>query len=73
MMNVRKTQLKSFQISAEKIGIVSYYEFLLSVLNDFTVGTEEYYLRCRNVNDGPQILYHYCIINLHLEVVNHKY
>ena len=51
------------------------YEFLLSVLNAFTVGTEEYYPKCNNVNDaeGLQILYHSCNIILHLEVANHKY
>ena len=55
---------------------MSDYEPLFSVLNAFTVGTEEYYPKCNNVNDakGLQILYHYyCNINLWLEVANHKY
>ena len=74
MMNVRKKQFKSFEISAEETGIISYYKFLLSILNAFTAGTEEYYPRCRDVYDpkGLQILYHDCNINLHLEVVNIK-
>ena len=75
MMNVRKKQFKSFEISTEGIVIISDYEFLLSILNAFTVGTEEHYKRCRNVIDakGLQIHYHYCNNILHLEVVNHKY
>ena len=75
MMNVRKKQFESFEISADEIGIISDYEFLLLIQNPFTVGAEEYYPRYSNVNDakGLQILYHYCDIILHLEVVNHKY
>ena len=50
------------------------YEFLLSILNAFTVGTEEYYPKCYNVNDakGLEILYYDCSIILCLEVANHK-
>ena len=52
MMNLCKSNLGD---------IISDYEFLLSILNAFTVGIEEHYTRCNNVNDakGPQILYHY--------------
>ena len=55
--------------------IVSDYEILLSILNVFTVGTEEYYPKCYYVNDGKglQILYHDYNIILHSEVANHKY
>ena len=51
------------------------YEFLLSILDTFTVGIEEYYPKCNSINDvkGLQILYHYCNIILRLEVANHKY
>ena len=52
-----------------QLKIISDYEFLLSILNAFTVDTEEYYPRCNNVNDvkGLQILYHYCNITLQLD------
>ena len=55
-MNVRKQQCKNFEISIR--DIISDYEFLFSILNAFTVGTEEYYPKCYNVNDvkGLQIL-----------------
>ena len=55
--------------------IISEYEFLLSVLNAFIVGTEEYYPKCYNVSDakGVEILYHDCSILLHLEIPNQKY
>ena len=68
MMNVREKQFKSFEISGEE-DIISDYEFLLSILNAFTDGTEEYYPRCNNVNDakGLQILYPYCNITLLLD------
>ena len=68
MMNVRKKQFKSFWNFRGR-DIISDYEFLLSILNAFTVGTEEYYPRCNNVNDakGLQILYQYCNITLHLD------
>ena len=42
MMNVRKKQFKSLEISAEEIDIILDYEFLHSILNAFTVGNEEY-------------------------------
>ena len=62
MMKVRKKQFKSFEISGRGRDIISHCEFLLSILNTFTVGNEEYYPRCNNVNDAKdlQILYHYC-------------
>ena len=54
---------------------MSDYEFLLSISNAFTVGTEEYYPKRNIVNDaiGLQIFDHHCIIILRLEVANHKY
>ena len=69
MMNVHKKQFKSFEISGRGRDIISDYEFLLSILNAFTVGTEECYPRCNNVNDAKrlQILYHYCNNILHLD------
>ena len=69
MMNVRKKQFKSFEISGRGRDIISDYEFLLSILNAFTVDTEDYYPRRNNVNDAKdlQILYHYCNITLHLD------
>ena len=50
--------------------IISDYEFLLSTLHAFTVGT-----KCYKMNDTKnlQILYHNCNIALRLEVANHKY
>ena len=67
-MNVRKQQFKNFEISTR--DIISDYEFLFSILNVFTVGTEECYPKCYHVNDvkGLQILYHDCSIILRLEV-----
>ena len=44
MMNVRKKQFKSFKISGEDISF--HVMSLLSILNAFTVGAEEYYPRC---------------------------
>ena len=40
--------------------VISDYKFLLSILNTFTVDTEEYYPKCYNLYDekGLQILYH---------------
>ena len=38
MMNVGKKQFKSFEIRGR--DIISDYEFLLSILNTFTVGTK---------------------------------
>ena len=51
-----------------QLKIISDYEFLLSILNAFTVDTEEYYPRCSNVKDANslQILYHYCSVTLTL-------
>ena len=48
----------------QRIDTILDYEFLLSILNAFTVGTEEYYIKCYNVNDAKalQILYHDCSI-----------
>ena len=59
----------------QRRDIISDYEFLLSILNIFAVGTEEYYPKCYNVNDaqGLQILYHDCSIILHLNAANHTY
>ena len=50
-----------------EIDIISGYEFLLSILNVFIVGTEEYYPKCYKVNDakGLQILYHYYSITFY--------
>ena len=55
--------------------IISDIEFLLFILNAFTVGTEEYYPKCCWVNEtkGLQILFHDCSIILCLGVANHKY
>ena len=55
--------------------IISDYEFLLSILNAFTVGTEEYYPECYNVNNAKvlQVLSHDRSMILRLEVANHKY
>ena len=55
--------------------IISDYEILLSILNAFTVGTEEYETKCYKVNDEKalQILYHDCSKILLLEDANHKY
>ena len=55
--------------------MISDYEFLLSILSAFIVGTEKYYPKCNNVNDakGLQILSHYCSIILRVEVASHKY
>ena len=65
-MNVRKQQLRNFSGR----DIISDNEFLLSVLNAFTVGTEKYYPKRYNVNDtkGLQIHHHACSIILGLEV-----
>ena len=54
---------------------MSDYEFLLLILNAFTVGNGEYYPKCYKVNDEKslQILYHDCSIILRLEVANHRY
>ena len=51
-----------------QLKIISDYEFLLSILNAFTVETEEYYPKCSNANDANslQIPYHYCSITLTL-------
>ena len=73
--------LNSMQTTIQKIwnfsgrDIISDYEFLLSILNAFTVGTEEYYPKCNNVNDakGLQIFNNCCNIILLLKVANHKY
>ena len=42
--------------------ISSDYEFLLPILNPFTVGTEEYHPRCYKLNDGKAFKnpYHNC-------------
>ena len=50
--------------------ISDYYEFLLSTLDAFTVGS-----KCYMMNDTKslQMLYHDCNIALGLEVANHKY
>ena len=42
---------KNFEISASGKDIISDYEFLPSILNDFTVGTEEYYPKYYNVDN----------------------
>ena len=70
-MNVHKQQFKNFR----ERDITSDYDFLLTILNGFTVGTEEYNPKCYNVNDakGIQTLYHDCSIILRVEVANHKY
>ena len=62
---------KRFEISAEK-NIISDYVLLLSVLNVFTVGIEEYYPNCNNLNDAKslQVLCHYWNITLRLQVAN---
>ena len=54
---------------------MSDYEFLLLILNAFTVGNGEYYPKCYKVNDEKslQILYHDCSIILRLEAANHRY
>ena len=56
----------------QRRDIISDHEFLPSVLNAFTVDTEEYYPKCYNMNDakGLQILYHDCSIILCLDVAN---
>ena len=71
MIHVRKQEFKRFEISAEK-NIISDYVLLLSVLNVFTVGIEEYYPNCNNLNDAKslQVLYHYWNITLRLQVAN---
>ena len=56
-MNVHKQQFKNFR----ERDITSDYDFLLTILNGFTVGTEEYHPKC------------YCSIILRVEVTNHKY
>ena len=55
--------------------IISDFEILLSILNTFIIGTEEYEPKCYKVNDEKalQILYHDCSIILLLEDANHKY
>ena len=70
-MNVHKEQFKNFR----ERDVTSDYDFLLTILNGFTVGTEEYHPKCYNVNDakGIQTLYHDCSIILRVEVANHKY
>ena len=47
-MNVYK---QKFEISASRKDIISDYEFLPSILNDFTVGTEEYYPKYYEVDN----------------------
>ena len=61
-MHLQRNFKKLWNFSGK--GIILDHEFLLSILNAFTVGIEEYYSRCNNVNDikGLQILYHYCNI-----------
>ena len=67
MMSVSKKQFKSFEISAEDIGFILDYRFLLLIMNAFIIGTEEYYTRYSNVNDtkGLQTLYNHCNNILH--------
>ena len=48
MMNVHKQQFKSFEILSEETSFQMSL-FLLSVLNAFIVGTEEYYPKRNNV------------------------
>ena len=71
------TYVNSYSETLNSSGrdVISDYEILLSILNAFTVSTEDYYRKCYNVNDakGLQILYHDCSIILRLEVVNRKY
>ena len=59
----------------EKKSVISDYEFLLSILNAFNVGTDDYYPKFCNVYDAKelQILYHDCSIILRLGVANHKH
>ena len=61
--------------SGSRRGIISDYELLLSMLNVFTAGIEDYYPKCNNANDAKdlQIFYHCCNIILRLEMTNHKY
>ena len=49
-MNVYKQQFKNFEI--QRRDIISEYEVLLSILNAFTVGTEEHYPKHCNVKDA---------------------
>ena len=55
--------------------IISDCEFLLSILNAFTVSTKEYYSKCCNVNDAKclQNLNHDWGVILRLGVANDKY
>ena len=55
--------------------IISDCEFLLPILNAFTVSTKEYYSKCRNVNDAKclQNLNHDWGVILSLGVANDKY
>ena len=50
-MNVRKHQFKNFRNFSRR-DVISDYEFFISTLNVSTVGTEEYYPKCYNVNDA---------------------
>ena len=47
MINAHKKQFKAFKFQRKRY----HYEFLLSILNAFTVGINGYYPRCNNVND----------------------
>ena len=73
-MNVRKQQLKNFEISAEEISF-QIMSFLLSIMNTFTVGTEKYCPKCKNLN-MQKTFRCYIMIKVSifcLEVANHKY
>ena len=73
-MNVRKQQLKNFEISAEEISF-QIMSFLLSIMNTVTVGTEKCYPKCNSLN-MQKTFRSYIMIKVSiscLEVANHKY